>query len=85
MFAPDDEGKQVVTPIGNPVGVVERVSGGVAYVRPRPGLIDCVGSWLNGCFDATDCYRLKEESIGEIHHNTIVLESVSEMQPSPPA
>jgi hypothetical protein len=83
MFTPDDEGKRVVTPVGDSVGIVERVSGGAAYVRPRPGLVDCVGSWLNGCFDATDCYRLKEESVAEVHDDTIVLESVPTTQPSP--
>jgi hypothetical protein len=77
MFTPDDEGKRVVTPVGDPVGVVAHVRGSAAYIRPRPGLVDCVDSWLTGCFDATDCYRLKERSVADVHDDAIVLKPVS--------
>ncbi|WP_124192610.1 hypothetical protein [Natrarchaeobius oligotrophus] len=69
----DDEGKPVVDPEGNPVGMVEEVSGGKAYVDPEPGLVDRVKARLGwGNADEED-YALTEENIGRITDEEVEL------------
>ena len=69
----DDEGKPVVDPEGNPVGMVEEVDAGKAYVDPEPGLVDRIKARLGwGDADEED-YLLTEEHIEQITDDEIEL------------
>jgi hypothetical protein len=69
----DDEGKPVVGPEGDPVGVVEEVSGEKAYVDPEPGLVDRLRARLGwGNADEGD-YALTEENIERITDDEVEL------------
>lgn len=75
------EGKRVVTATGEPLGVVERVDGGRAYVRPKPGLVDGLGSWLTGCVDGDDLFALDDSVVVRIDGSDLVLAATSIEQP----
>ena len=69
----EDEGKSVVDPEGNQVGMVEEVSGGKAYVDPEPGLVDRLKTRLGwGNADEED-YALTEENIQRITDDEVEL------------
>lgn len=69
----DDEGKPVVAPQGDSVGMIEEVSGGKAYVNPEPGLVDRIRSKLGwGTSDEED-YTLDEENIERITDDEVEL------------
>lgn len=40
QFTEDDEGKTVVNPVGDEVGIIEIVKDGAAYVNPHPDWSD---------------------------------------------
>jgi hypothetical protein len=69
----NDKGKPVVGPEGNPVGMIEEVSAGKAYVDPEPGLVDRLRARLGwGNADEED-YVLTEENIERITDNEVEL------------
>ena len=69
----EDEGKPVVDAAGDPVGMVEEVRGGKAYVDPEPGLVDRIKSKLGwGDADEGD-YTIDEESIERVTDDEIEL------------
>ena len=62
----DDEGKRVVDTEGEPIGMIEAVSGGKAYVDPEPGLVEQIKSLL-GWEDADEeDYAIDEENIERV-------------------
>lgn len=69
----DDEGKTVVDAHGDPVGVVEEVSGGKAYVDPEPGLVDRIKTTLGwGEADKEDL-TIDEEHIERVTDDEVEL------------
>jgi hypothetical protein len=69
----EDEGKSVVDHEGNPVGMVEEVSGGKAYVDPEPGIVDRLKIRLGwGNADEED-YALTEKNIQRITDDEVEL------------
>ena len=72
-FTEDDEGKPVVAADGHPVGMVEEVSAGKAYVDPEPGLVDRIKTRLGwGSADDGD-YTLEPESVERITDDEVEL------------
>lgn len=72
-FTEDDEGKPVVAADGYPVGMVEEVSAGKAYVNPEPGLVDRIKTRLGwGSADEED-YTLEAESVERITDDEVEL------------
>lgn len=72
-FTEDDEGKSVVAADGHPVGMVETVSAGTAYVNPEPGLVDRIKTRLGwGSADDGD-YTLEAESVERITEDEVEL------------
>ena len=62
-----DEGKQVLDPDGEDVGIITRVdAGGAAYVDPNPGVAVTIAAKLGWGDKDEDGYALPPESIGEI-------------------
>ncbi len=71
---PHDEGKALVTPRGDIVGVLDRIHAGTAYVRPTPGLLSGYGPWISGSIQDDKMFRLDEESVAEIASDRVVIE-----------
>lgn len=71
---PQDEGKRLVTPRGDLVGVLDRVQGGTAYVRPIPGLLSGYGPRIAGSIQDVESFRLDEESVADIVGDRVVIE-----------
>jgi hypothetical protein len=44
----EDEGKRVARPNGSVLGSIATVEDGIAYVRPKSGLMDGWSSWICG-------------------------------------
>ncbi|WP_134670025.1 PRC-barrel domain containing protein [Halorussus marinus] len=71
----DDEGKRVVGPDGELLGVVRKVDQGVAHVDPDAGDYDRVKRYLDwGDEDAAD-YTFQEAAIEESTAEEIVLQA----------
>lgn len=70
---PQDEGKPLVTPRGDIVGVLDRMDGETAYVRPNEDLLAGYGSWIGGSIHDVESFRLDEGSIAKIASDRIVL------------
>jgi len=69
----DDEGKRVVNPEGNEIGMITEVRNGTAYVDPDPGIADSIRSKLGwGDADADD-YQLESHRIDSITDDEIRL------------
>lgn len=68
-----DEGKPIVTPHGDTLGVLDRVDAGNAYVRPNPGLLAGYGSWITGPMRDVESFRLNEESVAKIDSDRVVI------------
>lgn len=70
---PRDEGKPLVTPRGDVVGVLDRIDARTAYVRPNPGLLSAYGSWIAGPIGDDTVFRLDDESVTEIADDRVVV------------
>lgn len=71
---PQDEGKRLVTPSGDVVGVLERIEDEQIYVCPDPDLLTGYGSWICGTIQNVRSFRLDEGSVAEIDSDRVVLE-----------
>lgn len=71
---PRDEGKSLVTPGGDTVGVIERIDAGKAYVCPTPGLLTGYGSWICGTLGDGRSFQLDEAAVAEIECDCVVVE-----------
>lgn len=71
---PDDEGKTVINPVGDDVGIVEVVEDGVAYVTPHPDWSDRIKAQI-GWEDEPDMTEqpLADEHIADITDEQIIL------------
>lgn len=72
-LGPRDEGKPLVTPYGDVVGVLDRIDAETAYVRPNPGLLSGYGSWIAGSIGDVESFRLDEESVAEVTNDCVVI------------
>lgn len=71
-FTPTDEGKRIVTTDGEVVGAVENIRNGVAYVRPKRGLLGSCGSWISDA-KMDEVLPLDSREIAEITDSEIRL------------
>lgn len=73
-FTDDDEGKTVVNPVGEEVGIVELVSDGTAYVEPHPNWTDRIKARV-GWEDTPDAseQHLEEQFVDEITDDEVIL------------
>jgi hypothetical protein len=72
QFTRTDEGKQVVTTDGTPVGSIVATREGAAYVAPIRGLLRGYGSWVTGTYDG-DVYRLDEREVRRVDEHEVVV------------
>ena len=71
----DDEGKPVIDPEGETVGMVTEVRAGTAYVNPSPGITDTIRSKLGWGSADEDDYQLDSDRIDAIMDYEIRLKS----------
>lgn len=70
----DEEGKRIVGPEGEELGIIGTVEGGTAYVDPHSEIVDPVESKL-GEDDADDkTYEFDEDDIESITDDEVQLE-----------
>lgn len=69
----DDEGKPLVTPDGRTVGTVEAIRGGDVLVRPMPGSLAGVGSWITGTWDDGP-YTLDDGTVVRVTGDVVVID-----------
>lgn len=73
-FTENDEGKTVINPVGDEVGIVEIVEDGTAYVNPHPDWKDRIKAHL-GWEDDPDITEqpLEDEHVAEITDEQVIL------------
>ena len=73
-FTDEDEGKTVINPVGDEVGIVELVTDGTAYVEPHPDWSDRIKASI-GWEETPDIDEqpLEDEHVEEITDDQIVL------------
>jgi hypothetical protein len=69
----EDEGKKVVNPNGDTIGIVSSVRSGSAYVDPDPGITDKIMGKLEWNDVDEDHYPLKDTQIDTITDDDIRL------------
>lgn len=72
-ITPDDEGKKVVNNHGDEVGMVNRVEGDEAFVKPDAGLTDSIRTKLGWEDRDDDEYRLSTDHIHTVTDDEIRL------------
>lgn len=74
LFTEEDEGKTVVNPVGEEVGIVELVKDGTAYVEPHPSWTDRIKASI-GWEDDPDMGEqpLEEEYVEEVTDDSVIL------------
>lgn len=73
-FTDDDIGKQVVIRAGgDPLGIVQDVEDGTAYVDPDPDLFDKVQVELNWGDSDEETYLLDESDVAKVTNDEIRL------------
>lgn len=74
QFTEEDEGKTVVNPVGEEVGIVELVQNGTAYVEPHPNWSDRVKARI-GWEDEPDMGEqpLEDEDVEEVTDDEVIL------------
>lgn len=70
----DDEGKRVVGPEGEVLGIVDKVDHGVAHVEPDAGDYESVKRYLNWEDSETDDYTFQETAIESVTDEEVVLQ-----------
>ena len=79
-----DVGKRLETEDGDLLGWVDSVEGEGVYVKPKPELIDCYGSWITGLWSCSECYRLRNEYVEEVDEESVRLKTPeNRIQPKP--
>lgn len=74
QFTDDDVGKQVVISHGgDPLGVVQDVQGGTAYVDPDPDMFDKGKVELDWGDSDEDTYLLNESDVAKVTNDEIRL------------
>lgn len=75
LFTEEDEGKTVVNPVGEEVGIVELVEDGTAYVEPHPSWTDRIKARI-GWEDDPDMGEqpLEEEYVEEVTDDSVILQ-----------
>lgn len=74
QFTDEDEGKTVINPVGEEVGIVELVTDGTAYVEPHPDWSDRIKARI-GWEETPDMDEqpLKDEHVDEITDDQVIL------------
>ncbi len=72
----EDEGKTVIDPEGEPLGEIDRIEDGTAYVVPDRDLTDEIKSWIGLGEDTEtgDAFPLPQGRIGSVTDDEIRLE-----------
>lgn len=74
QFTEDDEGKTVINPVGDEVGIVKVVKDGDAYVDPHPTVADQIKTHLGWEDDpGMNEAHLKDKYIDEITDSQVKL------------
>lgn len=74
QFSEEDEGKTVVNPVGDEVGIVQEVEDGVPYVKPNPDLTDKIKASLGWDENpGMSEYPLDDEHIEEVTEEKVQL------------
>ena len=73
-FTSDDEGKTVVDPDGNEVGIVESVEEGTAYVNPHPDVAETIAAKLGWGDADEDTYALSDRRVERITESQVVVQ-----------
>lgn len=74
QFTGDDEGKSVIDPVDEEVGIVKTVEDGVAYVDVHPDFIDRIEADIGrGDEPSIDDYPIEDAHVGEITDDAIRL------------
>lgn len=74
QFTEEDEGKTVVNPVGEKVGIIELVKNGTAYVDPHPSWSDRIKAHI-GWEDTPDMSEqpLEDDFVEEITDDQVIL------------
>jgi hypothetical protein len=74
LFTDEDEGKTVINPVGEEVGIIELVENGTAYVEPHPNWTDRIKAHI-GWEDEPDMSEqpLDEKYVEEVTDDRVVL------------
>lgn len=68
-----DEGKDVVSPTGERIGLVKDVDDGAAHVDPNPGITDELKAKLGWGDSDGDTYRLRETDVETVTDDEVRL------------
>jgi hypothetical protein len=69
-----DVGKPVATADGEVIGTVVRIEGSEAYIRPNPGVVDGLGSFVSRSWRPEDHYCLDCQQIARVADDKVVLQ-----------
>lgn len=69
----DDEGKTVVNPVGETVGIIASVDDGTAYVDPHPSITDRIEAALGWTDPNVDTYPLDDEHVAAVTDDEVRL------------